>query len=31
MGGALAAQTIAALSVVAVPVYGVMFGFYSIQ
>lgn len=31
MGGTLAAQTIAALSVVAVPVYGVMFGFYSMN
>lgn len=31
MGGALAVQTIAALSVVAVPVYGVMFGFYSMN
>jgi 4-amino-4-deoxy-L-arabinose transferase-like glycosyltransferase len=31
MGGTLAAQAIAALSVVAVPVYGVMFGFYSMN
>jgi 4-amino-4-deoxy-L-arabinose transferase-like glycosyltransferase len=31
MGGTLAAQTIAALSVVAVPVYEVMFGFYSMN
>jgi 4-amino-4-deoxy-L-arabinose transferase-like glycosyltransferase len=31
MGGTLVAETIAALSVVAVPVYGVMFGFYSMN
>jgi hypothetical protein len=31
MGGTLAAQTIAALSIIAVPVYGVMFGFYSMN
>jgi 4-amino-4-deoxy-L-arabinose transferase-like glycosyltransferase len=31
MGGTLAAQAIAALCVVAVPVYGVMFGFYSMN
>lgn len=31
MGGKLMAQTIAALTVVAVPVYGVMFGFYSMN
>jgi 4-amino-4-deoxy-L-arabinose transferase-like glycosyltransferase len=31
MGGTLTAQTIAALAVVAVPVYAVMFGFYSMN
>src|SRR5918992_670346 len=31
LGGTLAAEIVAALSVVAVPVYGVMFGFYSMN